>query len=188
MKSIVNYVIDFFKIFVPKSDHKLAFKGQISWLFVPFLFILWYILPETHRIFSVAMISVAVIGIIDTVFYTPLTILTKIYSFIVHSMLLIPIFYNKIFNFSKSIEMKSCFHKSVPVKKQKNVKFSNNNKNYYRNDIRYLLSFNIGNFLIFILSIFIVLYLPYWPYFMPRNEMLILLIVIYTLCWLYSIF
>ena len=187
MNSIVNYIIDFIKIFIPKRDHRVSLKGQISWVLVPMLFILWYILPETHRIFSIAMISIAIIGIIETIFYIPLTIITKILSVIFHFLLIVPMFYNKIFNFSKNIKKKSCLKKSVSQRKQKTVTFSKSNKEYYKNDIRYLLSFNIGNFFIFVLSIFIILYLPYWPYFMPRNEMLILLIVIYTLCWLYTI-
>lgn len=185
MNSIVNYVIDFIKIFIPKKDHSVSLRGQISWVFVPILFILWYILPETHTIFSIAMISIAIIGTIETTFYTPLTIITRILSAIFHFLLIVPIFYSKIFNFSKNIKKKSCLKKSVTQKKQKNVKFSNNNKNYYRNDFRYLLSFNIGNFLTFILSIFIILCLPYWPYFMSRNLMLAILVIIYLICWLY---
>ena len=177
--------MDIIKIFVPKKDHSIILKHQLSWYFIPLLLIIWFLFPESHFIFSISMICIVVIGIIETIFFTPLTIISKIYSVLSHLLLLVPIFYNKIFKNINKSPKKSCLQKQTSERKHKNVKFSHNNKNYYRNDIRYLLTFNIGNFLTFILGIFIILYLPYWPYFMSRGLMLALLVIIYLLCWLY---
>ena len=186
MNSIANYIIEFIKKFIPIKDYNKVILGQLSWFLIPTFFIIWYLFPSSNNIFAIGMISITVIGIIETLFYIPLTTLTKIYSTIFHLLLIIPIFYNKLFNFSKKIKNKSCLVKSNNKKKHKNVRFSNNNKNYYRNDIRYLLSFNIENLITLIISIFIILYLPYWPYYMNRKEMLIILILVYLSCWIYS--
>ena len=133
------------------------------------------------------MICICIIGIIETVFFIELTFITKFYSIFFHLLLLVPIFYNKIFKYSKNIKKKSCIQKNNSYKKQKTVTFSKNNEKYYKNDIRYFLEFNIKNLIIFIISILIILYLPYWPYIMTRTIMLIFFIIIYLSCWLYPI-
>ena len=122
---------------------------------------------------------------IDTVFYTPLTLITKIYIILLHLVLLVPLFYNKIFNNQKKYPSKSCLQKNNHERKSKNVKFSNNNKNYYRNDFRYIVKFNTYNFILYILGLCIIYFLPYWPYYMSRNYMAILLTIITFTIWLY---
>ena len=184
------FVIDIIKLIIPKKDHDIILNQQLSWYFVPLLLFLWIVLPQTHFIFSVAMICIAVIGIIDTIFFTPVSILTKIYSTIGHLILFIPIFYRSLFfninKNSKKNPKKSCLQKNNGERKAKNVRFSNNNKNYYKDDFRHLVRFNIGNFILLIIGILIINYLPYWPYFMPRGLMITILLIITISLWLYS--
>ena len=184
------FVIDIIKLIFPKKDHDIILNKQLSWYFVPLLLFLWIVLPQTHFIFSVAMICIAVIGIIDTIFFTPVSILTKIYSTILHLILFIPIFYRSLFfninKNSKKNPKKSCLQKNNGERKAKNVRFSNNNKNYYKDDFRHLVRFNIGNFILLIIGILIINYLPYWPYFMPRGLMTTILLIITISLWLYS--
>lgn len=178
--------MDIIKIFVPKKDHNIILKHQLSWYFIPLLLIIWFLFPESHFIFSTSMICIVIIGIIETIFFTPLTIITKFYSVISHLLLLVPIFYNKIFKNLNKNPKKSCLLKNNSERKGKNVKFSNNNKNFYRNDIRYLVRFNVWNLLLLVVGILIIIFLPYWPYFMSRKLMMIILIIVTIILWIYA--
>ncbi len=178
--------MDIIKTFVPKKDHNIILRHQLSWYFFPLLLIIWFLFPESHPIFSTGMICIVVIGIIETIFFTPVTIISKIYSTIGHLILLLPIFYNKLFKNINKKPKKSCLQKNNPERKGKNVKFSNNNQNFYRNDIRYLIRLNTWNFILLIIGIIIINYLPYWPYFMSRKSMTIILILITSFLWIYA--
>lgn len=184
------FIIDIIKFIVPKKDHDIVLKGQLSWFLVPLLLIIWFLFPESHYIFSTFMFCVVIIGIIESIFFAPITILTKIYSIICHLLLFIPIFYRNIFfninKNSKKYPKKSCLQKNNGERKAKNVTFSNNNKNYYKDEFRHLVRFNIENFILLIIGILIINYLPYWPYFMSRGLMTIILILITISLWLYS--
>lgn len=178
-------IIDFF---IPKKDQHIVLRHQLSWYFIPLLLIIWFLIPQLHNIFSISMICICIIGIIETIFFTPVTILSKLYATVGHLLLLLPIFYNKILKNINKIPKKSCFQKYQNERKAKNVTFSNSVKNYYNNNIRYLLQINIWNFLLLIIGILIIYYLPYWPYFMSRKLMIILLIILTCLLWLYAIY
>ena len=176
-------IIDFF---VPKKDHVIVLRHQLSWYLIPLLLLIWFLMPKLHNIFSITMICICIIGIIETIFFTPVTIISKIYATLGHLILLIPIFYSKILKNSNKFPKKSCFHKYQNERKIKNVTFSNNVKNYYNNNIRYLLQINIWSFLLLIIGILIIYYLPYWPYFMSKKIMISLLISITIFIWIYT--
>ena len=174
------------KLLVPKKDHKIVLRHQLSWYFGPLLLIIWFIFPEYRYIFATSMFCIVFIGIIETIFYTPVTVISKIYSIILHLILLLPIFYNKFFKNINKNPLKSCLQKYNLERKPKKVKFSNDNKNFYKNDIRYLVKLNIWNFIILILGILLLYYLPYWPYFMSKEFMIILFIIITFFLWIYA--
>ena len=178
--------MDYIKNLVPKRDHSIVFSHQLSWYLVPLLIFIWFTIPQSHPVFANSMISILVIGIIETVYFTPVSIISKIISVILHLLILIPLFYNKIItNINKNPE-KSCLQKNNSERKSKNVKFSNNNKYFNRNDFRYLVMINTWNFIILIAGILIINFLPYWPYFMSRQLMTLMLIIITAFFWLYA--
>ena len=117
--------MDIIKTFVPKKDHNIILRHQLSWYFIPLLLIIWFLFPESHSIFSTGMICIVVIGIIESIFFTPVTIISKIYSTVGHLILLLPIFYNKLFKNINKKPKKSCLQKNNHERKGKNVKFSN---------------------------------------------------------------
>ena len=178
--------MDYIKNLVPKRDHSIVFRHQLSWYLVPLLIFIWFTIPQSHPVFANSMISILVIGITETIFFTPVSIISKTISVVLHLLILIPLFYNKIFtNINKNPE-KSCLQKNNSERKGKNVKFSNNNKHFYRNDFRYLVMFNTWNFIILIAGILIINFLPYWPYFMSRQLMSGILILTTILLWIYG--
>jgi len=185
--------MDYIKNLVPKRDHSIVFRHQLSWYLVPLLIFIWFIIPQSHPVFANSMISILVIGIIETIFFTPVSIISKTISVILHLLILIPLFYNKIFtNINKNPE-KSCLQQNNSerkgekyIKDKKKVKFSNKNLEYYKNDFRYLVMFNTWNFIILIAGILIINFLPYWPYFMTRRLMSIILILTTIFLWIYA--
>jgi hypothetical protein len=55
---------------------------------------------------------------------------------------------------------------------------------YPLTNIKKYLKLNISNSILGFLSIFIILYLPYWPYILPRSIFIILIILIYSFLFL----
>ena len=178
--------MEYIKNLVPKRDHNIVFSHQLSWYLVPILIFIWFTIPQSQTVFANSMISIVVIGIIETVYFTPVSIISKTISVVLHLLILIPLFYNKIFtNINKNPE-KSCLQKKNLERKPKNVKFSNNNQNFYKNDFRYLVMFNTWNFIMLIAGILIINLLPYWPYFMTRTLMSGILILTTIFLWIYA--
>ena len=185
--------MEFIKNLVPKRDHNIVFRHQLSWYLVPLLIFIWFTIPQSHPVFANSMISILVIGIIETIFFTPVSIISKTISVVLHLLILIPLFYNKITtNINKNPE-KSCLQKidyerkeKKYVKDKKKVRFSNKNQEHYKNDFRYLVMFNTWNFIMLIAGILIINYLPYWPYFMSRQLMSGILILTTILLWVYT--
>ena len=178
--------MEYIKNLVPKRDHNIVFRHQLSWYLVPILIIIWFTIPQSQTVFANSMISILVIGIIETVYFTPVSIISKTISVVLHLLILIPLFYNKIFTNINKNPKKSCLKQNNSERKHKNVKFSNNNQNFYKNDFRYLVMFNTWNFIILMAGILIINFLPYWPYFMTRQLMTLMLIIITAFLWLYA--
>ena len=183
---IIDKIKDTIKNIVPEEDRDIIFRGQLSWILVPILLIILFIFPQYHNIFTITIISIIVVGFFEAIFFVPITNTTKFYSICLHLILLIPIFYNKIFKNIYKNPKKSCIIKNKSERKTKNVRFSNNNKNYYRNDFRYLVKFNTRNFILQILSILTIIVLPFWPYYMSRQIMIIIIIITTIFLWLYG--
>lgn len=178
--------MEYIKNLVPKRDHNIVFRHQLSWYLVPILMFIWFTIPQSQTVFANSMISILVIGIIETIYFTPVSIISKTISVVLHLLILIPLFYNKIFTNINKNPKKSCLQKNNSERKPKNVKFSNNNQNFYKNDFRYLVMFNTWNLIMLIAGILIINLLPYWPYFMSRQLMTLMLIVITAFLWLYA--
>ena len=186
------FVIDIIKLIIPKKDHDIVLKGYLSWFLVPLLLVVLTIFPQYNSTFTILIICIVAISLIESVVFAPLTYITKLYSVVAHLLLFIPIFYRSIFFYinknSKKNPKKSCLQKNNGERKAKNVRFSNNNKNYYKDDFRHLVRFNNGNFILLIIGILIINYLPYWPYFMPRGLMTTILLIITISLWIYSVY
>ena len=125
---------------------KNIFKTHLSWYLIPLLLVLWYVYPKSHIIFTNLMMCVVIIGLVETLFFSSISTISKILNIIGHLLLLLPIY------------------------------FSPQNFNT-------LSAMNKWNFSIYVLGIFVMLYLPFWPYKMDRMRLLMLYSVITLLMW-----
>jgi hypothetical protein len=188
----------FLKNIFPKRDWPHLFKNQLSWFLVPLILLLWILLPFSHNILTNTMIAIAITGIIESIFYMNLTITSNILNIIGHISLLIPIIliyfpytlHHKIFknyNYPKTQKIESILviNKPNPTNKpKKSVKFSSSNKYYYNNSFRNLTRFNIWSFILLVIANIVIIKLPYWPYNMRRNIMMLYYNFIVISIWL----
>ena len=181
-------LIDWIKYIVPKRDFPIIFRHQLSWYLVPLLIIIWILFPQTHIAFAIPMILIFIIGLIETIFFTPVSIQSKTISVILHVLILIPIIYNYITPIERPKPKSSCLKRNYDKSIKKQVTFSDRNIQYWRQDFRYLVSLNIWNLILIVAGILLLTFLPYWPYYMSRTQFIVLAIVITVSLWTYAYF
>ncbi len=179
----------------PKRELPYIFKNQLSWVLVPLLLIIWYLVPRLRHVFAPLMVGIVVIGIIETIFYErKLGTFSRIISVIFHLVLLVPFLpLNRIFDkntVNKRNDIKSTIVKSdrQPENKQsKQVKINVEANRYYENNNFWILTrFNLYSFAMLIVANIVIYMLPYWPYYMCRNTMSIYLNLTVIVLWLYN--
>lgn len=188
----------FLKKIFPKRELPYIFKNQLSWVLVPLLLIIWYLVPTLKPVFAPLMVGIVIIGTIETIFYErKLSTFSRIISVIFYLVLLIPFLpLNRIFAriFDKNTVNKRNDTKSTIVKsgnqenKQlKQVKINIQANRYYENNNFWILTrFNLYSFAMLIIANIVIYMLPYWPYYMCRNTMSIYLNLTVILLWLYN--
>lgn len=170
-----------------KGEYKYFFKNQLSWYFVPILLFIWYVFPNYNYVFANTIACVGIIGIIETIFYErDLGFITRIISIIFHLLILIPFIPAKYYS-DKRIDIDTIFPNINPNGNGKSVSF-NLEKNiiFYKKDLKYLTELNIYNFAIYMISIIVILNLPYWPYYMSRSIMALYITIITISLWINS--
>ena len=193
MHSLITNVMSWIMGLVPKRDHDIAFRHQLSWYLVPLLLIVWAIFPETHQAFAIPMIIIFIVGIIETIFFTPISTTSKTISVLLHILIVLPLagaHYPYGFKQTKFVNKKGCLKgdmKDCLKCNKRRVHFSTpNNREYWRQDFRYLVTFNVWNLLLVIAGILLLIFLPYWPYFMSRTHIIALAIIITIALWGYA--
>ena len=188
----------FLKNIFPKRELPYIFKNQLSWVLVPLLLIIWYLVPSSRPVFAPSMIAIVVIGTIETIFYErKLNTFSRIISVIFHLILLIPFLpLNRIFAriFDKNTVNKRNDNKSTIIKsdrqenkQSKQVKINVEANRYYENNNFWILTrFNLYSFAMLIIANIVIYMLPYWPYYMHRWTMSIYLNLTVILLWLYN--
>ena len=180
---------------VPKRDHAIVFRHQLSWYLVPILLIIWAIFPETHQAFTIPMIIIFIVGIIETIFFMPVSAISKTISVVLHILIVLPLiraYYTNGFwqQESKFRNRKGCLKGDIKVYTKCNkrrVHFStDNNREYWRQDFRYLVTFNMWTLSLMIAGVLLLIFLPYWPYFMSRTHIIVLAIIITIALWGYA--
>lgn len=177
-----------------KRELPYIFKNQLSWVLVPLILIIWYLVPTLRPAFAPIMIAIVVIGTIETIFYEiKLSTFSRIISVIFHLVLLVPFLpLNRIFN--KNTVTKRPFEKQSIIKsgnqenkQSKQVKINIQANRYYENNNFWILTrFNLYSFIMLIVANIVIYMLPYWPYYMCRNTMSIYLNLTVILLWLYN--
>ena len=126
------------------KNYKLN-NGKLSWFLVPFFIIIILFYKNFIKYFSYIMISIAIIGTIETYyFYLKYKyFFIAIISIIFHLILLYPLI---------------------------------NINNYLKP--------NISNLIFGIIGLFIIYFLPYWPYDITKKQTIILLIFSYLLIYI----
>lgn len=170
-----------------KGEYKYFFKNQLSWYFVPILLFIWYVFPNYNYIFANTLACVGIIGIIETIFYErDLGFITRIISIIFHLLILIPFIPAKYYS-DKRIDIDTIFPNINPNGNGKSVSFNlEKNRIFYKKDLKYLTEFNMYNFAIYMISIIVILNLPYWPYYMTRTIMALYITIITISLWINS--
>lgn len=172
-----------------KGEYKYFFKNQLSWYFVPILLFIWYVFPNYNYIFANTIACVGIIGIIETIFYErDLGFITRIISIIFHLLILIPFIPAKYYS-DKRIDIDTIFPNINPNGNGngKSVSFNlKKNRIFYKKDLKYLTELNIYNFAIYMISIIVILNLPYWPYYMSRTIMALYITIITISLWINS--
>ena len=187
--TIKSWAIDI----VPKRDHAIVFRHQLSWYLVPILLLIWVIFPETHQAFTIPMIIIFIVGIIETIFFTPVSTISKTISVVLHILIVLPLtgaYYTNGFGQTQIINKKSCLKedkKDYAKCVKRRVHFStDNNREYWRQDFRYLVTFNMWTLSLMIAGVLLLIFLPYWPYFMSRTHIISLAIIITIALWGYA--
>lgn len=188
---------------ISKKNYNIFFHYQWSWILVPLLLLLWYMVPNIRNIIAISMICVIIIGCYET-YILNLSNILKCISFIGYIILIIPLilpFIKKKFNIYikdknnnlkssnlKSSNLKSSKLKSTKFKQKNNVKFSNKNVYYYDNSFKYLFSFNYYNFIVFIISNIFIIYSPIWPYKLKKKKFIWIYNITTLFLWTYYSF
>lgn len=193
INSLITTIKSWLINIVPKRDHAIVFRHQLSWYLVPILLLVWIIFPETHQAFTIPMIIIFIVGIIETIFFTPVSTISKTISVALHILIILPLtraYYTHGFGQTKLRNKKSCLKgdmEDCPECNKRRVHFSiHDNREYWRQDFRYLVTFNIWNLLVMIAGILLLIFLPYWPYFMSRTHIIALAIIITVALWGYA--
>ena len=178
---------------VPKRDHKIVFRHQLSWYLVPILLLIWAIFPKTHQAFTIPMIIIFIVGIIETIFFTPVSAISKTISVVLHILIVLPLtgaYYTHGFGQTQIRNKKGCLKgdiKDYAKYDKRRVHFStDNNREYWRQDFRYLVTFNMWTLSLMIAGVLLLIFLPYWPYFMSRTHIIVLAIIITIALWGYA--
>ena len=123
----------------------------------------------------------------------PVSAISKTISVVLHILIVLPLtgaYYTNGFGQTQIRNRKGCLKedkKDYAKYDKRRVHFStDNNREYWRQDFRYLVTFNMWTLSLMIAGVLLLIFLPYWPYFMSRTHIIALAIIITIALWGYA--